>query len=145
MVENDFFKPTHPTKVWKIPYFFLKASLSVLTSFRVKNNFFQNYSKLPKNIFWTIKISFFSPDFLQLQGWVGRSDQIWKIPDYFFLIDPFPRQKAILEDFFFWSKKCQMAGAKFIPTQRFKLLKISLNSTHLCTLSVNVSSAEISV
>ena len=31
-MENDFFKPTHPTKVWKIPYFFyflfLKASLS---------------------------------------------------------------------------------------------------------------------
>ena len=21
-MENDFFKPTHPTKVWKIPYFF---------------------------------------------------------------------------------------------------------------------------
>ena len=26
-MENDFFKPTHPTKVWRIPYFFLKASL----------------------------------------------------------------------------------------------------------------------
>ena len=29
-MENDFFKPTHPTKVWKIPYFFfffLKPSL----------------------------------------------------------------------------------------------------------------------
>ena len=23
-MENDFFKPTHPTKVWKIPYFFFE-------------------------------------------------------------------------------------------------------------------------
>ena len=27
-VENDFFKPTHPTEVWKIPHFFLKPSLT---------------------------------------------------------------------------------------------------------------------
>ena len=26
--ENDFFKPTHPTKVRKIPHFFLKPSLT---------------------------------------------------------------------------------------------------------------------
>ena len=26
-MENDFFKPTQPTKVWKIPYFFLNPSL----------------------------------------------------------------------------------------------------------------------
>ena len=26
-VENDFFKPTHPRKVWKIPHFFLKPSI----------------------------------------------------------------------------------------------------------------------
>ena len=24
-MENDFFKPTHPTKVWKIPYFFFEG------------------------------------------------------------------------------------------------------------------------
>ena len=30
-MENDFFKPTHPTKVWKIPYFFLKASLIIFS------------------------------------------------------------------------------------------------------------------
>ena len=29
-MEDDFFKPTHPTKVWKNPYYFLtfKASLN---------------------------------------------------------------------------------------------------------------------
>ena len=26
-MENDFFKPTHPTKVWKIPYFFIFDAL----------------------------------------------------------------------------------------------------------------------
>ena len=24
-MENDYFKPTHPTKVWKIPYFFFEG------------------------------------------------------------------------------------------------------------------------
>ena len=40
-------------------------------------------SKLLKKHFKSIKIFF--PDFLRLQGWVGGSDQIWKIPDFFFL------------------------------------------------------------
>ena len=43
-----------------------------------------------------IKNLFFFPDFLRLQGWVGGSDQIWKIPDFFFLIEPFPIDKLIV-------------------------------------------------
>ena len=50
-----------------------------------KNKFFHKCSKLPKNRFRTKKI--FISDFLQLHGWVGRSDQIWKIPDFF--LNPF--------------------------------------------------------
>ena len=60
-----------------------KIFLSVLAFSGWKNKFFQNCSKLPKNHFRTIKISFFFPDFPQLQEWVGGSDQIWKIPDFF--------------------------------------------------------------
>ena len=43
-----------------------------------------------KIILEKIKILFFFPDFPRLQGWMGGSDQIWKIPDFFFLIEPFP-------------------------------------------------------
>ena len=35
-VENDFFKPTHPTKVRKIPHFFFKPSLR--EGFKKKKN-----------------------------------------------------------------------------------------------------------
>ena len=39
-----------------------------------------------------IKFLFFFPDFGDFWGWVGGSDRIWKIPDFFFFFfDPFPR------------------------------------------------------
>ena len=53
-----------------------------------RNKFFQNCSKLPTNHFRTIEILFF-PDFSRLQVWVGGSDKIWKIPDFF---KSFPNQ-----------------------------------------------------
>ena len=45
-MENDFFKPTHPTKVWKIPYFFLKASLNNYIFIKTRNLsiFMKNFS-----------------------------------------------------------------------------------------------------
>ena len=53
-----------------------------------KNNFFQNCLKLPKNHFRTLKILFFFSYFPRLQGWVGASDQIWIIPDFFLKLIP---------------------------------------------------------
>ena len=32
-MENDFSKPTHPTKVWKIPYFFFEGFPNMKVSF----------------------------------------------------------------------------------------------------------------
>ena len=63
----------------------------ILEFFRVKNNFFQNCSKLPKNHFRTIKILFFFPDFWILEGWVYGFEKIWKIPDFFFVFETFPK------------------------------------------------------
>ena len=55
-----------------------------------KNKFFQNCSKLPKNHFRTIKILFFFPDFLRLQGWGGWVRPNLENSRFFFFFEHFP-------------------------------------------------------
>ena len=49
-MENDFFKPTHPTKVWKIPYFFFEPFPKIIY-FATKFRFFLGVSSLKLQVF----------------------------------------------------------------------------------------------
>ena len=50
-MENDFFKPTNPTQVWKIPYFFWNIPLA--ETYVAMNTGFTAFSK-QKTIAWTV-------------------------------------------------------------------------------------------
>ena len=90
--ENDFFKPTHPTKVRKIPHFFLKPSLTDnKCAINVPNFYFhlQPSSDNSKNancfLNWEYSIVYVSPatSFLKniVKGYWHRSKQL--IPGYY--------------------------------------------------------------
>ena len=36
-----------------------------------------------------------SPDFWILEGWMGGLEEIWKIPDFLFFLEPFPFMQKI--------------------------------------------------
>ena len=55
-------------------------------------------SKLLKKHFKSIKFLFFFQIFHDYRGGVGGSDQIWKIPDFFF--EPFPNKETKNKEIF---------------------------------------------
>ena len=84
-MENDFFKSTHPTKVW----FFLV----VWHFLEWKNNCFQNCSKLPKNHLEQQKFQSF-PHILVIVrgGWVWPNLENSRF--FLVLMEPFPHQTS---------------------------------------------------